>query len=94
MEGGPYILSSKYKAIMCYLISGSTIHGPCSGGSEYVSELNYDTAHCFVSDNWSFSASSWIDKFISNPSQHVGNDIARNRYRFVSIRLKKNFDYE
>nr|XP_034333416.1 uncharacterized protein LOC117691425 [Crassostrea gigas] len=85
MNGMLYISSSKYREMTCSLvIPGSSPHGPCSSGL-YNGELEYDAAHCFVSDFWPPSASSWIDRCHSWPPPHVVNDIIRNGCHFVAI---------
>ncbi|XP_052708611.1 uncharacterized protein LOC128183576 [Crassostrea angulata] len=88
MNGMLYISSSKYREVTCSIIlSDSTAHGPCSSGihRECGCELEYDHAHCFVSDFWPPSASSWIDRCHSWPPPHVVNDIIRNGCHFVAI---------
>ncbi|XP_052710789.1 uncharacterized protein LOC128185160 [Crassostrea angulata] len=95
MHGGLYISSSKYREIRCSLSNiGSTIHGPCSSG--ILGETEYDIAHCFVSDFWPPSASSWIDRCHSWPPPHVVNDIVRNGCHFVAIghKLENHADNE
>nr|XP_034333398.1 uncharacterized protein LOC117691423 [Crassostrea gigas] len=84
INGKLYISSSKYREVTCSLIrSNSTIHGPCSSG--LCGEVEYDYAHCFVSDFWPPPASSWIDRCHSWPPPHVVNDIVRNGCHFVAI---------
>ncbi|XP_065927434.1 uncharacterized protein [Magallana gigas] len=85
MHGMLYISSSKYREVTCSMIlSDSTPHGPCSSGL-YNGELEYDNAHCFVSDFWPPSASSWINRCHAWPPPHVVNDIIRNGCHFVAI---------
>nr|XP_034322929.1 uncharacterized protein LOC105346791 isoform X1 [Crassostrea gigas] len=84
MNGGLYISSSKYRDNTCTAITPDTrIHGPCSSGTQ--GQLEYDVAHCFVSDFWPPSAASWIDRCHSWPPPHVVNDIVRNGCHFVAI---------
>ncbi|XP_052708609.1 uncharacterized protein LOC128183574 [Crassostrea angulata] len=85
MNGMLYISSSKYREVTCSIIlSDSTQHGPCSSGL-YGGELKYDHAHCFVSDFWPPSASSWIDRCHSWPPRQVVSEIIRNGCHFVAI---------
>ncbi|XP_052710800.1 uncharacterized protein LOC128185176 [Crassostrea angulata] len=85
MNGMLYISSSKYREIKCSLgIAGSTPHGPCSSGT-LNGVLEYDHAHCFVSDFWPPSASPWKDRCHSWPLPHVVNDIIRNGCHVVAI---------
>ncbi|XP_022340064.2 uncharacterized protein LOC111134870 [Crassostrea virginica] len=90
-----YISSAKYRDNLCtLLLPGSTVHGPCSSGREGV--LEYDNAHCFYSDFWPPSASSWKDRCHSWPSPHVVDDIIRSGCHFVAIghKLGKHADNE
>lgn len=85
MNGMLYISSSKYREVTCSLITpGSTIHGPCGSGI-FNDILEYDNAHCFISDFWPPYASSWIDRCHSWPPSHVVNEIVRNGCHFVAI---------
>ncbi|XP_052708196.1 uncharacterized protein LOC128183281 [Crassostrea angulata] len=84
MNGMLCISSSMYREVTCSLVfPGSSPHGPCGSGS--YGSLEYDTAHCFISDFWPPSASSWIDRCHSWPPPHVVNDIIRNGCHFVAI---------
>eukprot|EP00105_Crassostrea_gigas_P020288 XP_011439031.1 PREDICTED: uncharacterized protein LOC105336423 [Crassostrea gigas] len=84
MNGMLYLSSSKYREVTCSLVvPGSSLHGPCGSGS--IRNVEYDNAHCFVSDFWPPSASSWIDRCHSWPPPHVVNDIIRNGCHFVAI---------
>ncbi|XP_052699192.1 uncharacterized protein LOC128176718 [Crassostrea angulata] len=84
MNGGLYISSSKYRDNTCTAINpDSRVHGPCSSGT--TGSLEYDHAHCFVSDFWPPSATSWIDRCHSWPPPHVVNDIVRNGCHVVAI---------
>ena len=86
-----YISSAKYRNTTCtHIIQNSTIHGPCSSGTlvGQLVNLEYDNAHCFVSDFWPPSASSWIDRCNSWPPHHVVNDIVRSGCHFVAIAHK------
>nr|XP_034309236.1 uncharacterized protein LOC117683657 [Crassostrea gigas] len=83
-KGDLYISSSKFREITCSLIRpNSTIHGPC--GSGLVGRTMYDYAHCFVSDFWPPTASSWIERCHAWPPQHISSDIFRNGCHFVAI---------
>nr|XP_011416501.3 uncharacterized protein LOC105320313 isoform X1 [Crassostrea gigas] len=92
MHGGFYISSLKYREVMKSIIrlSSKTIHGPCSSGL-YNGVLEYDEAHCFVSDFWPPSAYSWIDRCQLWPPSHVVNDIVRNGCHFVAIGHKLGY---
>uniref|UniRef100_K1QL46 Uncharacterized protein C3orf59 n=1 Tax=Magallana gigas TaxID=29159 RepID=K1QL46_MAGGI len=84
MNGRVYISSSIYRQLTFSAESHcSTIHGPCSNG--YIAEQEYDNAHCFVSDFWPPSASSWIDRCHSWPDPEIVDDIVRNGCHFVAI---------
>nr|XP_022326178.1 uncharacterized protein LOC111126075 isoform X2 [Crassostrea virginica] len=88
INGALYISSAKYRNNMCnHSKQNSIIHGPCSsgtiGGHDIV--LEYDHAHCFVSDFWPPSASSWMDRCQSWPQHHVVHDIIRSGCHFVAI---------
>ncbi|XP_061190080.1 uncharacterized protein LOC133197919 [Saccostrea echinata] len=84
MNNRDYISSSKHKAIMCSAESQiSTLHGPCV--SRFHGILGYDFAHCFASDIWPPSASSWIDRSHSWPQYHIVDDIVRSGCHFVAI---------
>ncbi|XP_062584992.1 uncharacterized protein LOC134246631 [Saccostrea cucullata] len=80
-----YISSSEYRMIWCSATLPDSIpHGPCvsgviSGGAEY------EFAHCFVSDFWPPSASSWIDRCHSWPKPHIANEIVKNGCHFVPV---------
>ena len=87
-NGALYISSANYRNNMCnHSMQSSIIHGPCSsgtiGGHDIV--LEYDDAHCFVSDFWPPSASSWMDRCHSWPPHHVVHDIIRSGCHFVAI---------
>ncbi|XP_052699877.1 uncharacterized protein LOC128177263 [Crassostrea angulata] len=84
MNGGLYISSSMYREInYSSCTPGSTIHGPCISNTN--GQLENDNAHCFISDFWPPSASSWIDRCHSWPSPHVVNDIVKNGCHVVAI---------
>ncbi|XP_052691017.1 uncharacterized protein LOC128168898 [Crassostrea angulata] len=84
LNDGVFISSSKHRENMCTSINpGSRVHGPCSSGTD--GPLQYDHAHCFVSDFWPPSASSWIERCHSWPPPHVAVDIVRNGCHFVAI---------
>ncbi|XP_052696821.1 uncharacterized protein LOC128175327 [Crassostrea angulata] len=84
MNGGLYISSSKYREMTRTLgRPDSIVHGPCNSGLH--GTIEYDDAHCFVSDFWPPSAASWIDRCHSWPLAHVANDIIRNGCHFVAI---------
>ena len=59
------------------------MHGPCSSGRDRT--LEYDNAHCFASEFWPPSASSWKDRCHSWPPPHVVDDIIRSGCHFVAI---------
>ncbi|XP_034333360.2 uncharacterized protein [Magallana gigas] len=85
MNGCFYVSSSKYREAMCsFIITGSTIHGPCSSGRRD-NGFEYDHAHCFASDFWPPSAYSWIDRCHSWPPSNVVNDIISNGCHVVAI---------
>ncbi|XP_052699194.1 uncharacterized protein LOC128176720 [Crassostrea angulata] len=86
INGKLYISSSKHREnthIAVPFHPDDTIHGPCSSGTD--GPLEYDHAHCFVSDFWPPSATSWIDRCYSWPPPHVVNDIVRNGCHVVAI---------
>nr|XP_022298639.1 uncharacterized protein LOC111107648 [Crassostrea virginica] len=84
INGALYISSAMYRHNTCTLYRpDSTVHGPCSSGRLYVSE--YDFAHCFVSDFWPPSASSWKDRCQSWPPPQVVDDIVQSGCHFVAI---------
>ena len=90
-----YISSAKYRDITCTIIlPDSIVHGPCSSGT--IGIVEYDYAHCFVSDFWPPSASSWIDRCHLWPPSHVVDDIVRSGCHFVPIghKLGNNADNE
>uniref|UniRef100_K1R4I7 Uncharacterized protein C3orf59 n=1 Tax=Magallana gigas TaxID=29159 RepID=K1R4I7_MAGGI len=85
MNNRVYISSSIHRGLTCSaIVPNSTEHGPCGSGNIY-DRLEYDTAHCFVSDFWPQSASSWIDRCHSWPDPEVVHDIVRNGCHFVAI---------
>ena len=95
MNRALYISSTKYRNITGTVILPDSIgHGPCSSGT--FGSLEYDYAHCFVSDFWPPSASSWIDRCHSWPPSHVVNAIVRSGCHFVPIghKLGKHADNE
>ncbi|XP_078321146.1 uncharacterized protein LOC111114539 [Crassostrea virginica] len=95
MNGALYISSAKYRNIMnTIILPDSIVHGPCSSGT--FGTLEYDHAHCFVSDFWPPSASSWIDRCHSWPPSPIVNDIVRSGCHFVPIghTLGNNADNE
>ena len=62
LNGALTISSAKFRDLNCSLgLPDSTVHGPCSSGRR-VGLMEYDFAHCFVSDFWPPLASSWIDR--------------------------------
>nr|XP_022298638.1 uncharacterized protein LOC111107646 [Crassostrea virginica] len=84
INGALYISSAMYRHNTCTRIRpDSTVHGPCSSGSE--GGVEYDYAHCFVSDFWPPSASSWKDRCHSWPPPQVVGDILRSGCHFVAI---------
>nr|XP_022298643.1 uncharacterized protein LOC111107651 [Crassostrea virginica] len=79
-----YISSAMYRHNTCTVLRpDSTVHGPCSSGSD--GGFEYDYAHCFVSDFWPPSASTWTDGCQSWPPPNVVNDIVRSGCHFVAI---------
>nr|XP_022298647.1 uncharacterized protein LOC111107655 [Crassostrea virginica] len=85
INGALYISSAMYRHNTCTVgRPDSTVHGPCSSG---ISDggFEYDHAHCFVSDFWPPSASSWTDRCHSWPPPQVVNDIVRSGCHFVAI---------
>nr|XP_022339147.1 uncharacterized protein LOC111134433 [Crassostrea virginica]XP_022339156.1 uncharacterized protein LOC111134433 [Crassostrea virginica] len=85
INGALYISSEKYRSNTCnQIIHSSTIHGPCSSG-RHVTGMEYDNAHCFVSEFWPPSALSWRDRCHSWPQPHVVDDITRGGCHFVAI---------
>nr|XP_022298633.1 uncharacterized protein LOC111107641 [Crassostrea virginica] len=85
INGALYISSAMYRHITCTLtLPDSTVHGPCSSG-RIGCGFEYDFAHCFVSDFWPPSASSWTDRCHSWPPPNVVNDIVRSGCHFVAI---------
>nr|XP_022299833.1 uncharacterized protein LOC111108324 [Crassostrea virginica] len=84
INGALYVSSAMYRHNTCTLYRpDSTVHGPCSSGSD--GGLEYDIAHCFVSDFWPPSASSWTDRCHSWPPPQVVSDIVRSGCHFVAI---------
>nr|XP_022298618.1 uncharacterized protein LOC111107630 [Crassostrea virginica] len=85
INGALYISSAMYRQNTCIsLRPDSTVHGPCSSG-RLDSGLEYDHAHCFVSDFWPPSASSWTDRCQSWPPPQVVDDIVQSGCHFVAI---------
>nr|XP_022298636.1 uncharacterized protein LOC111107644 [Crassostrea virginica] len=84
INGALYISSAMYRHNTCTVIRpDSTVHGPCSSGSD--GGVEYDFAHCFFSNFWPPSASSWTDRCQSWPPPNVVNDIVRSGCHFVAI---------
>ncbi|XP_078326445.1 uncharacterized protein LOC144622930 [Crassostrea virginica] len=82
MNGSLYISSAKYREKK--KIRGSyKVHGPCSSGTH--GPVEFDLAHCFVSEFWPPSASSWRDRCHSWPPPSVVNDIIKSGCHFVAI---------
>ncbi|XP_078319914.1 uncharacterized protein LOC144621105 [Crassostrea virginica] len=89
INGALYISSAKFRDFTCSVaFPDSTVHGPCSsrGG---VGSMEYDYAHCFVSDFWPPLASSWIDRCHSWPLPCIVDDIIRSGCHFVAIGHKQ-----
>nr|XP_022298632.1 uncharacterized protein LOC111107640 [Crassostrea virginica] len=85
INGALYISSAMYRHNTCTLaLPDSTVHGPCSSG-RIGCGFEYDFAHCFFSDFWPPSASSWTDRCHSWPPPNVVNDIVRSGCHFVAI---------
>ena len=98
INGSLCISSTMYRdyiqTLLGTLTPGSTVHGPCTSGrmgcgrmgcESGIIELEYDQAHCFVSDFWPPSASSWINRCHSWPPPHVVDDIIRSGCHFVAM---------
>ncbi|XP_062588094.1 uncharacterized protein LOC134249765 [Saccostrea cucullata] len=86
MTSRHYLFSSKYYKGMCSALMtpfNPSPHGPCASGNFIATE--YDYAHCFISDFWPPSASSWIDRCHSWPQPHIVDDIVKNGCHFVAI---------
>ncbi|XP_078326449.1 uncharacterized protein LOC144622933 [Crassostrea virginica] len=92
INGALYISSAKYRERN--IRESNEVHGPCSSGTQ--GPVEYDLAHCFVSEFWSPSASSWRDRCHSWPPPSVVNDIIRSGCHFVAIghKLGNNTDNE
>ncbi|XP_022297498.2 uncharacterized protein LOC111107652 [Crassostrea virginica] len=85
INGALYISSAMYRHNTCTIVQpDSTVHGPCSSG-RLEGGFEYDNAHCFVSDFWPPSASSWTDRCHSWPPPQVVDDIVRSGCHFVAI---------
>nr|XP_022309335.1 uncharacterized protein LOC111115052 [Crassostrea virginica] len=90
---GRLIVSSfKYRTYTCP--TDSYPHGPCA--TSFVSGLSFDVAHCFVSDFWPPSASSWKSRCHFWPKPHVVNDIIRKGCHLVAVgpKLEDHMDNE
>ncbi|XP_078337452.1 uncharacterized protein LOC111138505 [Crassostrea virginica] len=100
INGALYISSAKHRdntnTLTNRIRPDSTVHGPCSSGRVDGIRVEYDYAHCFVSDFWPPSASSWTNRCHSWPPPHVVNDIVRSGCHFVAIghKLGKHADNE
>ncbi|XP_062569026.1 uncharacterized protein LOC134231120, partial [Saccostrea cucullata] len=96
MSNTYYISSSKFREIPLSesLPFNPIPHGPCVSGR--YGTLEYDYAHCFVSDFWPPSASPWIYRCHSWPKPHVVDDIVKNGCHFVAIghKLGNHEDHE
>nr|XP_034317216.1 uncharacterized protein LOC117686455 [Crassostrea gigas] len=92
INGRIYISSSKFREML--LGRGCTLHGPCS--TSRTGNVDYDYAHCFASDFWPPSATSWIYRCHQWPPVHVVNEIVSNGCHFVAIghRLGNHADDE
>nr|XP_022298892.1 uncharacterized protein LOC111107821 [Crassostrea virginica] len=85
INGARYISSAMYRHNTCTILRPhSTVHGPCSSG-RIDGIVEYDDAHCFVSDFWPPSASSWTDRCHSWPPPQVVDDIVQSGCHFVAI---------
>ena len=99
LNGSLYLSSAEYRNNInyctAYEMAETKVHGPCSSGT-YFGELEYDNAHCLVSDFWPPSASSWIDRCHSWPPYHVVEDIVRSGCHLLAIghKLGKHVDNE
>ena len=95
-DGRLIVSSSKYRAIMCPTTHpDSHPHGPCASGL-LSGIIEYDHAHCFVSDFWPPSASSWISRCHIWPTPPIVNDIIRKGCHLVAIgpKLEDHMDNE
>ncbi|XP_062601822.1 uncharacterized protein LOC134263484 [Saccostrea cucullata] len=85
MNNRLYISSSESRKIQCSAILPDSIpHGPCATGV-LPGRTEYDFAHCFASDFWPPSASSWIDRCHSWPQLYIVDDIVKKGCHFVAI---------
>ncbi|XP_048751195.2 uncharacterized protein LOC125662893 [Ostrea edulis] len=90
------VSSSKYREIMCPSVHpNSKPHGPCASGV-LGDIIEYDHAHCFVSDFWPSSASSWRFRCHLWPHPQIVNDIIRKGCHVVAIgpKLENHEDIE
>ncbi|XP_061165131.1 uncharacterized protein LOC133174107 [Saccostrea echinata] len=90
MKNRFYISSSKYKQSIQPSFKGFTeitsgMHGPCIASSAFAGVVDMDEAHCFASDFWPPSASSWIHRCTSWPGPHLVAEIVRKGCHFVAI---------
>ncbi|XP_062607490.1 uncharacterized protein LOC134269310 [Saccostrea cucullata] len=96
MNDRHYISSSNYRQIACTLPTPIYMspHGPCASGS--IGPLEFDNAHCFVSDFWPPSVSSWIERCHSWPQPHIVDDVVKHGCHLVPIghKLGRNEDNE
>lgn len=87
-NGRLVVYSSKYRETMLSSVHpNSTMHGPCATGMLGGNILEYDDAHCFVSDFWPPSASSWKCRChkLSWPKSRVVDDIIGKGCHVVAI---------
>lgn len=87
-NGRLVVYSSIYRETMLSSVHpNSTMHGPCATGMLGGNILEYDDAHCFVSDFWPPSASSWKyrSKKSSWPKSRVVDDIIGKGCHVVAI---------
>ncbi|XP_061190085.1 uncharacterized protein LOC133197925 [Saccostrea echinata] len=70
--------------MMCSTASQrSTLHGPCV--TRFHGIFGIDHAHCFASEIWPPSATSWIDRCHPWPPSHIVDDIVKSGCHFVAI---------
>ncbi|XP_078330641.1 uncharacterized protein LOC144624629 [Crassostrea virginica] len=86
-DGRLIVSSSEYSTIMRPTIHPeSHQHGPCASGTRSgVTCITYDHCHCFVSDFWPPSASSWKSRCHFWPKPHVVNEIIRKGCHLVPV---------
>ncbi|XP_061185821.1 uncharacterized protein LOC133193924 [Saccostrea echinata] len=88
LNGKRYISSSihRQRQHLAYGID-SKIHGPCVSVNTGLHE--FDDAHCFFSDIWPPSASSWVERCQFWPPSHIVKNIVKGGCHFVAIGHKQ-----